>query len=306
MKLYYFEDPIGNFGDDLNPWLWSRLIPDILDEDNETLFLGIGTLLNQRIPENPLKVVFGAGVGYGAPPVIGNGQWKIYCLRGPLSAKALGLSADFAITDSAALIRTQKLPKPHRTKKISFMPHRRSIECGDWGSVCNDIGMALIDPRSDVDTVLQEIMSSQIVITEAMHGAIVADALRIPWIPVKAYNYIFDFKWIDWCKSVGIKYRPILLSSLWQPSYFKDIQKWYYGWHNSTYMKMRFKIYNFCGAIYAKAVEPSRKEKLRKELMSISDSAAVLSADSIINSVSTRLEEKLDEFKKDYFSKNLW
>ena len=33
MKLYYYKAPLGNFGDDLNPWLWPRLLPDIFDDD---------------------------------------------------------------------------------------------------------------------------------------------------------------------------------------------------------------------------------------------------------------------------------
>ncbi len=28
MKLYYYKDVIGNFGDDLNSWLWDALIPN--------------------------------------------------------------------------------------------------------------------------------------------------------------------------------------------------------------------------------------------------------------------------------------
>src|SRR4051794_17394139 len=96
MRLYYYKDPIGNFGDDLNPWLWPRLISNIFDVNNEIIFLGIGTLLNQkvdrRVAASAFKVVFGSGVGYrkGKLPLIDN-RWKFYCVRGPLSAYALSL-----------------------------------------------------------------------------------------------------------------------------------------------------------------------------------------------------------------------
>ena len=35
MKLHYHrnKDGISNFGDDLNPWLWSRLLAHELDDD---------------------------------------------------------------------------------------------------------------------------------------------------------------------------------------------------------------------------------------------------------------------------------
>jgi hypothetical protein len=37
MKLYYFRDPIGNFGDDLNLALWDHFLPGLLDQDPSTL-----------------------------------------------------------------------------------------------------------------------------------------------------------------------------------------------------------------------------------------------------------------------------
>ncbi len=91
MQLHYYRDGIGNFGDDLNAWLWPRLIPDLLDDNPDTLFLGIGTLLNNRLPSRPRKVVFGTGAGYGESLPSLDERWRIYCVRGPLTAMALGL-----------------------------------------------------------------------------------------------------------------------------------------------------------------------------------------------------------------------
>jgi succinoglycan biosynthesis protein ExoV len=49
------------------------------------------------------------------------------------------------------------------------------------------------------------------VVTEAMHGAIVADTLRIPWIPVVCSPEIATFKWRDWTASLDLPYRPIAI-----------------------------------------------------------------------------------------------
>ena len=105
MKLYYYRTGVRNFGDDLNNWLWPKLIPELLDPTDGYLLIGIGTILNRRIPESPQKVVFGAGVGYGERPVLDD-SWTVYCVRGPLTAAALELSPDLAITDPAILVST--------------------------------------------------------------------------------------------------------------------------------------------------------------------------------------------------------
>ena len=63
MKLCYYHDNEGNFGDDLNAWLWPKLLPGVIqgtakhgdeyyEENNReaALLYGIGTILDQRIP----------------------------------------------------------------------------------------------------------------------------------------------------------------------------------------------------------------------------------------------------------------
>src|SRR6185295_9202266 len=122
MLLYYHKDPRGNFGDDLNPWLWSRLLPGCftgelphdprsrdMSADGETLFVGIGTLLNDYVPEHARKVVFGSGAGYGPPPILDD-SWDVFCVRGPATAALLGLDKAAAITDPGILVRTIELP----------------------------------------------------------------------------------------------------------------------------------------------------------------------------------------------------
>jgi hypothetical protein len=213
VKLFYYRDPEGNFGDDLNAWLWPRLIPDLLDDDAGTLFVGIGSILDRRIPQEPQKVVFGTGVGYGLLPVLDE-RWHICCVRGPLTAKALGLPARLGVTDPAALVRAVRTAPASRAHRVSFIPHfrtpRRAEAMGlDLGKLCASLGINYIDPRGEVEQVLAGIESSEMVLAEAMHGAIVADALRIPWAPVQLYDQILNLKWHDWCGSLGLQYTPL-------------------------------------------------------------------------------------------------
>jgi hypothetical protein len=44
-----------------------------------------------------------------------------------------------------------------------------------------------------------------------MHGAIVADTLRTPWVAVKTKQGILDFKWNDWLNTIGALYNPFVI-----------------------------------------------------------------------------------------------
>jgi succinoglycan biosynthesis protein ExoV len=222
MKLLHFRGPSGerNFGDELGPWLWERLLADKFDEDPDELFLGIGTMLNDRVPSASRVVIFGSGVGYGSAVPRVDRTWAIYCLRGPLSADALGVTRELAITDPGALVRLFRSPQIAAAVEhpFSYMPHWRTAS-DDWRRVCDRIGFGYIDPRGDVDTVLDRIQRSGVLIAEAMHGAIVADTLRVPWIPVRSSNTVLEFKWRDWCASLNMTYKPhpiIPVSPLWR------------------------------------------------------------------------------------------
>jgi hypothetical protein len=41
-----------------------------------------------------------------------------------------------------------------------------------------------------------------------MHGAIIADTFRVPWVPISTRPSINTFKWLDWSESMGLEYRP--------------------------------------------------------------------------------------------------
>jgi succinoglycan biosynthesis protein ExoV len=215
MKLFYYKDPVGNFGDDLNPWIWYSLAPELFDDDDANVLVGIGTLINSRAPAAPTKYVFGSGVGYHQLPVIDD-KWQFYCVRGPLSAQRLGLDKSMAITDPALLLTeiVPRRPVP-QTGMVSFMPHHGSVGFADWKDLCRQAGINYIDPATDINEVLFQIRQSRLVIAEAMHAAIVADAFRVPWIAVACYDHILDFKWDDWCQSLQMPYTSHKIPSIW-------------------------------------------------------------------------------------------
>jgi succinoglycan biosynthesis protein ExoV len=213
VKLTYFRNSPSNFGDELNAIMWRQLLPDsFLDENEDELFLGIGSILWNHLPRAPLKHVMGSGFGgYTAPPDVDDGSWNVVWIRGPVTAERLNLDPRLAICDSAILLRATTLPPPVSGTPTVFMPHFESAARGDWQRACTLAGIGYLDPRDDVETLLARIRGAKLVITEAMHGAIVSDALRVPWIGIVPFFPQHRAKWEDWARSLDIDLRHTAL-----------------------------------------------------------------------------------------------
>lgn len=222
MRNIYFKSEIGNFGDDLNGWLWPRLFKGF-EKGDDLSFIGIGSILDARfnsheaVRSSKRKIVFGTGVRpslTGAPLSLDAG-WDIRFLRGPLSSTVYQNAYPY-ITDAAYAVRQvsrfsqiSSVPKKY---KVSLMPYFRSLNYLDWEQLCAELGYHYISPLAEkgVEHTLEEIAASERVLTEAMHGAIVADLFRVPWKRFALSTYEFEspfvaeFKWRDWLESVGI------------------------------------------------------------------------------------------------------
>lgn len=213
MKLIYFKGKVPNFGDELNTYIWPKILPhNFLDEDESELFIGIGSILFDDYPKKARKYVMGSGyAGYTPPPNVHDGTWDVSFVRGPRTAKQLNISERKAIADSAILLRTLDLPGPKNPVPLAFMPHYESLERGFWAEACEVAGIPMIDPTDDIEKVIGEIKGTKMLITEAMHGAIVADALRTPWLGVRPLHAIHHQKWHDWAEALDIDLKPQVL-----------------------------------------------------------------------------------------------
>lgn len=292
MKLFFYRrsETQPNFGDELNLWLWDKLIPGILDENEHTAFFGIGTLLNnlvdERTPNAHKRVAFGTGVGYnkGIPKI--DDSWTIYCVRGPISAYKLGLPPEMAVTDGAALIRRVYKPTAPKLYKFAYMPHfTQSIIGNDsWSDVCEQIGFKYIDARWPLEQILAAISQTEVILTEAMHGAIIADALRVPWISVHSTSTVLPFKWVDWCESIRVQYQPHMLIELADPK--------------TSIQKIRG-IKGSRSAIRTSVDHWLKKRIVANELAKIAKRRPTLSDDAHIERLTVELETRLQKFKDD-------
>ena len=137
--------------------------------------------------------MLGAGAGLGTLPVV-DARWQVLGVRGLLTASALGLPPALAIGDPAVLVAEHVAPAAAR-RGVGFMPHYASMAHWDWRRTVEGLGLVFVDPCAPVEATLAQIAGLESLVSEAMHGAIVADALRTPWVGVAIDPGFYDWKW---------------------------------------------------------------------------------------------------------------
>lgn len=159
MKLFYYKDKIGYFGDDLNPWMWPQIFGRPIESvlDDTYVMIGLGTILGDN---NLIKlrsvptgkwVVMGAGAGYDH--VINSAPMSRRCpkifVRGPLTASVLGLAHEKALTDPAVLINrlSSVISSDGARHKVSVLLHHphHNVVGPVWVNLCNQIGWNYIN-----------------------------------------------------------------------------------------------------------------------------------------------------------------
>lgn len=302
MRVYYYQrrDRVANFGDDLNLWLWERLIPDVLVQVDNTVLVGLGTVVNDALPNrlgNVSRVVlFSSGVGYERPLRQIPTHWQIYCLRGPRSTQLLRLPDHWAVTDGGVLLRrlVPRIAQP--LGHIAVMPHvhHATSASAAWQLVCQDLGFVYVDPRWPVIQVIETLQQSRLVLSEAMHGAIAADALGIPWIPLATSPRILSFKWQDWCASIRQPYRPVYIPPL------TDYPPYGQGLRSARRAALHWAGWFSQGAL---GLGQARCDRMATLLADAVDHRQPYLCDrTLLESLTQQLEERLEQLCRDHLS----
>ena len=219
MKVMFWNAPEGNFGDDMNRWIWDLLLPGHKMWTDEVSLIGVGSLLGSSFV-HPLgrKLVVGTGSGYGKPPDVSSKEWDIRAVRGPRTAERLGLPRAIGVCDPAAMLARQaEFAGIERGNDVLFVPHWQSAvhPSFDWAAICARAGVAFQSPCADSVSVVRRIAGARVVIAESLHAAIVADAFRVPWHSVRTTAGSFNvFKWSDWTEGLQL---PLIVHDLMAP-----------------------------------------------------------------------------------------
>lgn len=298
MEYIYYKDPIGNFGDDLNGWLWPLLFGnESLDDD--LAFLGIGSILyneNNLITQLHGRkiIVFGTGIRPAYDVFKYDINWDFKFLRGPLSSMHFQNKYEF-IADAAYALRFienfDSFKNVEKKYEVSVMPYFRSVNLFDWEKICENLGYHYISPLNEfgIEYTLNEIASSKCLISEAMHGAIVADILRVPWrrfvlsTPVTEGPMVSEFKWMDWLHSINLGSQNSILINFHRKTFLNSFLKKATG----NIVDINFYLKNFV------------VEDIYACLSSINEYN--LSSDIILNTIDDKLHSKVYEFKREIF-----
>ena len=208
MNLFFCKVDGGNFGDDMNGWFWDELFPDYPDLAPDTTLFGIGSILWRDNFKGYEKVlVMGSGSGYGVIPNELPKGTQIGFVRGPRTARLLNLEADMAITDPAIMVSTfERFQDLKKTDEVVFIPHIGTAKLPlNWEHVAERAGVKYLSPAIDSHDVITELAGASLVLAESLHGAIIADAFQVPWLPVSVSPTFNRHKWLDWCDSLEME-----------------------------------------------------------------------------------------------------
>lgn len=213
MKFLFSTVKGGNFGDNLNCLLWNTLLSKIGAIRPHQAIYGVGSFEKLVVPAGIQKVhVMGSGFA-GSEGLFSTDPKSVrfHFVRGPKSASAWNYDRG-ALGDGALLLAQTylyDLPCAIPGLLVGYVPHHVSDQLADYESICMQAGVRYIRSKGyDTERFIREVKACDYIITEALHGAIVADIFRKPWAAVSSKRHINSFKWEDWCQSVGLAYRP--------------------------------------------------------------------------------------------------
>jgi succinoglycan biosynthesis protein ExoV len=301
MILTYY-DTTRNFGDLLNPLIFEHYLPDFFDNDPEIIFLGIGTILGLKkgTPQTKKIIVFSSGYSkdfepiYGPPPVIDN-KYEFICTRGPLTARYFNLDSSLVVSDGALLLKNMPFPDIQKEFECSYMPHHvtENIFPG-WQEIVESEGIHYISPQGDPLVIIDQVRKSKRLLAEAMHGAIVADVFRVPWIPIKSSAHINQFKWEDWALSLNMEINFHTLPSLFGDRALSKLI--------AERLKVgKYKPINKLGReLYKISRQKIRQKAVKTELRNLKTNAPYMSNEKILNHKANILTEKITLVKEKF------
>lgn len=204
-----------NWGDDINIYFLSEICNrdvKIYDKTNrkDTNYQVIGSIICNTLTNNR-TVIWGSGIPDDRTNLTIKPK-KVCAVRGPMTRKKLiskGISCPEVYGDPALLLPLYYKPQVEKKYKVGLIPHFSNINHDIIKEMSKKEGVKIINlsKYNKWTDIIDEILSCEIIVSESLHGLILAGAYELPniWIniednPRKNKGY---FKYHDFFLSLG-------------------------------------------------------------------------------------------------------
>lgn len=193
-----------NFGDDVNPTFFAGLCGGrvrFATDRRRPHVMAAGSILEHA---GPAAVVCGSG--FLQRPVAPARARDLVAVRGVLSAECCA-GASPLLGDPLVLV-DQFVTRPPARRQYGYVPHVTSVT--RWRRLAGT-GAFVIDPAWSPWRVISEIAACDVIISQSLHGLIVADALGIPnvWVAPSDLMSGGRFKFDDYFSTLDRIKEPV-------------------------------------------------------------------------------------------------
>ena len=207
IKSYWHTGDGNNFGDILGPTILHNLtgqkVAPSLDEGS---IISIGSVVNLNYPRS--VKFWGSGIISQEVKLFSPEKHEYLAVRGPKTRERIlsaGIECPETYGDPALLMplmfdKEQFLQDDKN--KIGLLPHW--VDANIFSDQEQEFpDSKLIDIRSDADSVIREVLNSEIVITSTLHGLILCESYGVPCVYVKVGEKVMGgtFKYEDYFNS---------------------------------------------------------------------------------------------------------
>ena len=212
MKVGYYrhDHGSGNFGDELGPVIAQAMLGRPVEKSNDMsqpVFSVIGSISQNLAPGSH---VWGSGIMIYQ---LRTDNLHIHAVRGPRTEGfyrgIVPMKETIPWGDPALLLPDfyQPKPLPELAGKTGFVPH------WSWWDIYSDQqdeleifhDIHLINPTDSWESVVDQIVACDRIISSSLHGLIIADAYHRPnlWLREELYAHLPDLKFRDYFESIS-------------------------------------------------------------------------------------------------------
>jgi len=249
VKIFYYY-PKNNFGDQLNLYLLDKLFKKEYEfkHPNNANLIMIGSVLEPLILKNDSYKNLFKKIIYPKLNIYGSGfisnqklvhekyirKLNIHSLRGKLTRDRLSYNLnlnlnDICLGDPGLLVSKLNNVEVDKQYSVGIIPHMINLDDNRVEQLNELItNSIIINPLDRVEEIIQKISKCEIILSNAMHGLIVADSLGIPNKRLILNKELFggDYKFMDYYSAFDMNLPdPLILNNLSSKDIINNINK---------------------------------------------------------------------------------